>query len=125
MFENILLVAAGGAVGSTLRYLVSLAPFKTLGDVGFPLATLITNVAGSALLALVVALAARANPLDPRLVTFLKVGVCGGFTTFSTFAFETSSLTQTGHSLTAFVYVLLSLSLSLTATCAIDYLFAS
>lgn len=46
--------------------------------------------------------------VNPQLVLFLKVGICGGFTTFSTFAFETTDLFQSGHTVTALVYAVLS-----------------
>ena len=107
-----LAVCAGGALGSLARYLISLAPFKSVGDAGFPLATLLTNIVGAFVIGLIVA---AGHELDSRLVLFLKVGVCGGFTTFSTFALESVGLVQRGEPLVAVVYVMLSAGLGMGA----------
>ena len=87
---NCLFVALGGAVGSVLRYLAGLIPVseKCL----FPVKTFSINVAGCLLIGFIVALAAKSPSLNPRFVLFLKVGLCGGFTTYSTFALESSDL---------------------------------
>jgi CrcB protein len=110
-----LAVCAGGALGSLARYFISLAPFKSVGDAGFPLATLLTNVVGAFVIGLIVATVAAGHELDSRLVLFLKVGVCGGFTTFSTFALESVGLVQRGEPLVAVVYVMLSAGLGMGA----------
>ncbi|MCI6274937.1 MAG: fluoride efflux transporter CrcB [Coriobacteriaceae bacterium] len=110
-----LAVCAGGALGSLARYLVSLAPLKSVGDAGFPLATLLTNVVGAFAIGLIVATVAAGHEMDSRLVLFLKVGVCGGFTTFSTFALEGVGLVQRGEPLVAVVYVMLSAGLGMGA----------
>ena len=110
-----LAVCAGGALGSLARYLISLAPFKSVGDAGFPLATLVTNIVGAFVIGLIVAAVAAGYELDSRLVLFLKVGVCGGFTTFSTFALESVGLVQRGEPLVAVVYVMLSAGLGMGA----------
>lgn len=60
------------------------------------------------------ALAAK-NSLNPRLVLFLKVGICGGFTTFSSFALETDQLLAKGQVVTAVMYVTLSVVLGVMA----------
>lgn len=62
------------------------------------------------------ALAAK-NSLNPRLVLFLKVGICGGFTTFSSFALETDQLLAKGQVVTAVMYVTLSVVLGVMAVC--------
>ena len=109
---NCLAVGLGGFLGSVLRYLLSLAPLSRAG--AFPWNTLVTNVLGAFAIGLIAALS-RGGSLDPRLVLFLKTGVCGGFTTFSTFALETAGLLQSGRCLPAALYILLSLGLSLAA----------
>ncbi len=110
-----LAVCAGRALGSLARYLVSLAPLKSVGDAGFPLATLLTNVVGAFAIGFIVATVAAGHEMDSRLVLFLKVGVCGGFTTFSTFALEGVGLVQRGEPLVAVVYVMLSAGLGMGA----------
>lgn len=103
---NCLIVGLGGAVGAVMRYLIGLLPFNP--DNGFPIKTFIINVVGAFVIGIVAALAAK-NSINPKLVLFLKVGICGGFTTFSSFALETDQLLMKGQSLTAVLYVLLSI----------------
>ncbi|MBO4963699.1 MAG: CrcB family protein, partial [Prevotella sp.] len=80
MLGNILLVAAGGAVGSVCRYLLS-----SVHVASFPWGTLTVNVLGSLLIGLLAGLSGR-GILSPELKLLLVTGFCGGFTTFSTFA---------------------------------------
>lgn len=89
-----------------MRYLIGLIPFNP--DNGFPIKTFIINVVGAFVIGIVAALAAK-NAMNPKLVLFLKVGICGGFTTFSSFALETDRLLMKGQSFTAVLYVLLSI----------------
>lgn len=90
---RLLLVCAGGALGSGARYLVSTWAAKALGP-DFPRGTLIVNVVGSFALAAV--LASRWEGLSPELRLFLGAGVLGGFTTYSSFNFETLALLERG-----------------------------
>jgi len=106
-------VGLGGFVGSVLRYLVSLTPLRH--ESGFPIITLSINVLGAFLLGLIMAAAGRSSGLDPRTLLFLKVGVCGGFTTFSTFALEAHGLLCGGKPLVAMLYMLLSVVLCVFA----------
>ena len=101
-----LFVALGGAVGSVARYLIGL--IKLNDSAVFPIKTLAINIIGSFLIGLIVALSVKSSDLDPQLVLFLKVGVCGGFTTFSTFALESVELFGSGRPGAAVLYVLLS-----------------
>lgn len=103
---NCLIVGLGGALGAVCRYLITLLPMNP--ENGFPVKTFLINIAGSFLIGIVAALAAR-NSLDSRLVLFLKVGICGGFTTFSSFALETEGLLEKGSGGIAFLYMILSL----------------
>lgn len=86
--DHLALVAAGGALGSVARYLVSLA----VSAPGFPLATLLVNLAGSALIGAFLPLAGARD--DARL--FVATGLLGGFTTLSTFSYETVAAMQRG-----------------------------
>jgi CrcB protein len=106
-------VGVGGFVGSVLRYLVSLIPLRH--ESGFPLLTLGINVLGAFVLGVIMALAGRTTALDPRTLLFLKVGICGGFTTFSTFALEAQGLLSGGKPLVAILYMLLSVVLCVAA----------
>ena len=89
--SRVLLVAVGGALGSVARYGVGVAAPRVLGS-GFPWGTLIVNVTGSFLIALVMHLAVATAAISPSARLFLTTGVMGGFTTYSSFNYETLNL---------------------------------
>lgn len=90
---RLLLVLAGGGIGSLARYLVALWTASAFGPF-FPWGTLTVNVAGSFLIGLLATLADEAGIVGPGLRVFLVVGVIGGFTTFSSFSLETVRLAE-------------------------------
>jgi CrcB protein len=85
-----LCVALGGALGATARYLISLLPIKT----DFPILTLFTNIVGAILIGFVVGIVAEKQSISQNTLLFWKTGVCGGFTTFSTFSLESVNLIE-------------------------------
>lgn len=99
-------VGAGGAVGAVLRYGISLIPCKS----AFPILTLITNLLGALAIGFIVGLGEKKG-LGDNAMLFLKTGLCGGFTTFSTFSLEAYNLMKSGDSGMAVVYALLSVTL--------------
>lgn len=101
-------VGLGGAVGAMLRYAISLIPYRG----GFPLLTLVTNLCGAVLIGYIAGTAAQ-RQVPPNLVLFLKTGVCGGFTTFSTFSLEAYTLMEQGRYGQAGAYAVLSVGLCL------------
>ena len=103
---NCLVVALGVGIGACLRYLIGLIPLKE--PFAFPVKTLMINLLGCFLIGLIAALAVKNSTLSPKTVLFIKTGLCGGFTTFSTFALETETLIKTGHIGLAVIYVALS-----------------
>lgn len=103
---NCLVVALGGGIGACLRYLIGLIPLKE--PFVFPVKTLVINLLGCFVIGLVASLALKNSSLSSKLVLFVKTGLCGGFTTFSTFALETETLIKTGQSGLAILYVALS-----------------
>lgn len=105
-----LFVGIGGAIGAMLRYAISLIPSKT----DFPILTLITNVIGAFAIGLIVSFAVKYKMSD-NMILLLKTGVCGGFTTFSTFSLESVNLLKSGKPALALTYALLSLVLCITA----------
>lgn len=109
----VLAVALGGAAGSVARYLVTVL-LATTASV-FPYATLLVNIVGAFLIGLFARLFATPDH-DPVLRLALTTGLCGGFTTFSTFSAETITLVQQGRAGRAAAYVLLSLALGFGAT---------
>jgi fluoride exporter len=84
-------VAFGGAIGSMMRYAVSFLMVERLGP-GFPWHTALINVVGSLCIGMVAAYAQSSIGLPPYVGLFLTVGILGGFTTFSTFSFDTVTL---------------------------------
>jgi fluoride exporter len=100
---NCIFVAFGGMIGSVSRYLLGLVPIKPSS--GFPVITFIINIAGSFAIGLIAGALQKNSTLNPQLVLLLKVGVCGGFTTFSTFSLESLTLMQNGHIVTAALYI--------------------
>jgi CrcB protein len=88
------LICLGGAVGTGARYLFSTAMTRTFGN--FPFGTLGVNVIGSFLASLVMVLALERSALSPDVRFFLVTGVLGGFTTYSSFNYETLHLAQSG-----------------------------
>lgn len=109
-------VGAGGALGAISRFLLGLLPIKAAS--GLPVVTLGVNVAGAFAIGLIVALSEKQPGFDPRLLLFLKVGLCGGFTTFSTFSHETVQLLQAGKAALALLYMSLSFLLCIAAILA-------
>lgn len=107
----ILAVAAGGALGSVARYLVGVASTRAFG-LAFPWGTLIVKVAGSFLIGALVALFAIKADLSQEARLFLTVGLCGGFTTFSTFSLDAWALMERGQWWQAAAYVAGSVLLS-------------
>ncbi|HNP00875.1 MAG TPA: fluoride efflux transporter CrcB [Ferruginibacter sp.] len=112
MVTNFLWVAAGGGIGSMLRYGASVL-FK---DKLYPLATFSVNLTGCFIIGIVFALSLRQNGLAEHWKLFLATGICGGFTTFSAFSLENMGMLQSGRYGAALVYTGLSLVLGIAAT---------
>ena len=103
----ILLVASGGAVGSVLRYLLSLLSQRQ--SVTFPHGTLWANLLGCLIIGIVVTLAATTESLSPNLRLLLATGLCGGFTTMSSFIYELMQFMRDREYLYAGGYLVLTL----------------
>jgi fluoride exporter len=91
--DRVLIVFGAGGAGCVARYLVALA----VGRRGFPYATLIVNLVGSFLIAFILELALHRKDVPPNLQLALTTGFMGGFTTYSSFNFETTQLVIDGH----------------------------
>lgn len=116
-FQFIVAVALGGAIGSVARYLVSIGSGRLFG-LNFPWGTPIINVTGSFLIGLFVGLFATKWDLSPAMRIFLTVGICGGYTTFSTFSLDAYYLIERGQTLASFIYMMASVALSVGALTA-------
>jgi len=97
MIRTILLVGTGGFIGSVMRFLVQYFVEKGMSST-FPLGTLVANITGSFIIGIVFALAEKGNLLSAEWRIFLAVGICGGFTTFSSFAYNNFTMIKE-HSL--------------------------
>lgn len=105
---DVLAVFFGGGLGSLARYLTGLAFLQRFGP-GFPYGTLAINLAGCFFIGIIAELAqTRAFGMGSSTRLFLVVGVLGGFTTFSTFAYDAVTLAGEALSLPAIAYVLAS-----------------
>ncbi len=91
MLRTLLIVGSGGFIGSVMRFLVQVLVEKGATST-FPWGTLIANIAGSFVIGIVFALAEKGNLMSTELRLFFAVGICGGFTTFSSFAYNNFTL---------------------------------
>jgi len=112
--SQILAIAAGGAVGSVLRFLMSNGVYGLLGR-SFPYGTLAVNVLGSLLMGFLYILLLERTAAGPELRGLLLVGLLGAFTTFSTFSLETLNLLEQAAYLRAAVNVAASVAACLAA----------
>ncbi len=114
---HILLVAAGGALGSVLRYLVGLWTLRSFGP-SFPWGTLTVNITGSFLIGVFAEVIARKFGASAEMRVFLITGILGGYTTFSAFSLDAITLFERGEPVTALIYVVSSVLLSALAVFA-------
>jgi len=111
--QILLAVGFGGALGAVSRYWLA-GMLNSKAD-KLPLGTLSCNVLGSLLMGILFVLIMEKAKLSPELRPMLMVGFLGAFTTFSSFSLETVALLQEGHTMSALIYVLLSVILCIIA----------
>ncbi len=117
MIMTLLAIALGGAMGAVARFAISFG-MGQLWPAGFPLATFIVNLLGCLAIGILYGLWLTRPELSPVLQQGLMVGFLGAFTTFSAFSLDAWRLVESGQSLLALGYILLSVCLCLTATWA-------
>lgn len=105
--NNLLLVFVGGGLGSLARFGIS-EIVKNNFKSSFPIATLCSNILSCLILALMVGLYSGKADASPAMKTLLVVGFCGGFSTFSTFSYETVELMRSGNVIYAIANILIS-----------------
>lgn len=110
---NFIIVGLGGGLGAIGRYAVGLLPYKGT----FPVLTLLINLFGAVLIGFAVCFASKRG-ISEKWILFLKTGVCGGFTTFSTFSLEALNLFQKGKYTMCVIYVFLSVTLCIVGVLA-------
>ncbi len=91
-----LLICLGGALGTGARFLISIGMARAFGP-EFPRGTILINVTGSFLIALIMELSLRGGAISPGMRLFLTTGVMGGYTTYSSFNYETLRLGEDGN----------------------------
>jgi len=92
--KALVMVFLGGGLGSALRFLISRMLNKS--ELFMPIGTFTVNVIGSLLLGLILGISLKSGALSNNMVLFLATGFCGGFTTFSTFAFDNQAFLRSG-----------------------------
>lgn len=102
--KQLILVFIGGGIGSVLRFIIG----KWLNSTsdGIPYGTFAANIVGSVLIGIILGLAAKQNSLSPSQTLFLATGFCGGFTTFSTFAYENHVFLKSGDFTSFAIYTI-------------------
>ena len=105
---NLLLVAAGGAIGAGLRHVANFVALRLVGP-SFPWGTMAINIVGSFAMGLFITTLARRYGASNELRLFVATGILGGFTTFSAFSLDFATLWERGATLPAFGYALASL----------------
>ena len=114
MFKLMLLAGAGGFIGTCCRFLTNrlfLSYFKTT----LPLATFTVNILGCLVLGILIGIMNKAGLISPKMNALLIIGFCGGFTTFSTFSYETLNLSINGETLISLLYIVASIVIGLVA----------
>lgn len=108
-------VALGSALGGALRYLLG-GLIQRAASGTFPIGTLVINLTGSFLLGLIYRYSTDSAAITPEIRAMLTIGLCGGYTTFSTFSYETVRLLEEGEFGRALTYIGLSVTLAVGAT---------
>jgi fluoride exporter len=114
MLKNILLIGMGGFLGSILRYFTSFLNIS-FDFYSIPVGTLLVNIIGSFIIGFLTGVADKSTILTLEWRLFLMVGLCGGFTTFSTFTSENLTLMHNGQFLSIGLYTALSIFLGFIA----------
>src|SRR5579859_5451924 len=110
--KTVMIIALGGAAGSVARYGVQVYVYKLYPFI-FPIGTFLVNILGCLLIGIIYGLSEKGNLLTPELRMLLTTGFCGGFTTFSTFAYENVNLLSRSDFPYAGIYTLGSVILGI------------
>ena len=111
--KQILLVFIGGGIGSILRFII--AKYLNSPVTGIPYGTFAANIIGSLLIGIILGLAAKNDALSSNQTLFLATGFCGGFTTFSAFAYENHVFLKSGDFFSFALYTIASFILGFLA----------
>ena len=111
--KQLILVFLGGGLGSILRYVIS--KFLNHFQSGIPFGTFAINILGSLLIGVILGFAMKYETLTENYILFLATGFCGGFTTFSTFAYENHVFLKSGDFISFTMYTMASLVIGFLA----------
>jgi CrcB protein len=117
MTKNLFLIAMGGAIGSMARYLCQKWFYENYPHT-FPWGTFMVNLLGCFLIGIIYEISEKSSVLTPQARLLLITGLCGGFTTFSTFAFENMNLLRSGDTIYFLLYTIASVVLGIAAVFA-------
>ena len=120
IIKNTLFIGCGSFIGGAARYLISVA-MKTISK-GFPWGTLAVNLVGCFVIGLLWGFFSKNSSESSSLALFITVGICGGFTTFSTFSKEALMMLQAGNFFSLMVYVAISVIAGIALVAAGYYL---
>ncbi len=116
MIKSLIFVFLGGGVGSVLRFIIG--KYLNSPTTGIPYGTFAANIIGSLLIGIILGLSAKDDVLTQNQTLLLATGFCGGFTTFSTFAYENHVFLKTGDFTSFALYTILSFILGFLAVFA-------
>ena len=111
--KEIILVFLGGGIGSALRYLIG--QYLNSSKYTLPYGTLLVNVLGSLIIGVILGLALKNSSISNNTILFIATGFCGGFTTFSAFAFENQAFLKSGDLASFALYTITTLVISILA----------
>ena len=111
--KSLFLVFIGGGFGSVLRFLIG--KWLNNSESGFPYGTFLANILGSLLIGIILGYAAKSDSLNQNQTLLLATGFCGGFTTFSTFAYETHFFLKSGDFTSFALYTIASFTIGFLA----------
>jgi len=115
--KTLIIVAVGGGLGTAMRYAISvLMSSKTINT--FPVSTFLVNILGCFFIGVLAAAFAKNNMLTQNTYLFFATGFCGGFTTFSAFAYENLMLLKNGNISTFLIYMIASFSVGIISVFA-------
>lgn len=118
--KQVLLVFVGGGIGSVLRYF--LGRYLNTTETGIPYGTFAANILGSLLIGIILGVAVKQQTLSENQILFLATGFCGGFTTFSAFAYENHVFLKSGDFMSFAIYTIASFVVGFLAVFAGIYL---
>ena len=111
--KNLILVFIGGGFGSALRYIIG--KWLNSTESGIPYGTFVANILGSLIIGIILGIAAKNSTLSQNHTLLLATGFCGGFTTFSTFAYENHVFLKSGDFTSFAVYTMASFAVGFLA----------